>query len=68
MRKILVAEDERNLREGIAEAFRDAKHEVVEAPDGEEALKVLQEQVFEIRGEKRSPRIGVVVVVDLDVP
>ena len=29
MRRLLVAEDERNLREGIAEAFRDAGHEVV---------------------------------------
>ncbi len=48
MRKILVAEDERNLREGIAEAFRDAGHEVVEACDGNQALGLLEEQVFDL--------------------
>ncbi len=48
MRKILVAEDERNLREGIAEAFRDAGHEVVEAEDGQAALKAIEEQVFDL--------------------
>ncbi len=48
MRKILVAEDERNLREGVAEAFRDAGHEVVEAEDGLVALKAIEEQVFDL--------------------
>ncbi len=48
MRKILVAEDERNLREGIAEAFRDAGHEVVEAAAGDEALTCVEEQVFDL--------------------
>ncbi|UCF69417.1 MAG: sigma-54-dependent Fis family transcriptional regulator [Acidobacteriota bacterium] len=48
MRKLLVAEDERNLREGIAEAFRDAGHEVVEAEDGEQALTACGEQVFDL--------------------
>lgn len=48
MRKILVAEDERNLREGIAEAFRDAGHEVVEAAAGDEALSCVEEQVFDL--------------------
>ncbi|MDQ7005766.1 MAG: sigma-54 dependent transcriptional regulator [Acidobacteriota bacterium] len=48
MRKILVAEDERNLREGIAEAFVDAGHEVVQAEAGDEALEALEEQVFDL--------------------
>ncbi len=48
MRKILVAEDERNLREGVAEAFRDAGHEVVEAEDGLQALAAIEEQVFDL--------------------
>lgn len=48
MRKILVAEDEPNLREGIAEAFRDAGHEVAEAEDGQKALELLEEQVFDL--------------------
>ncbi len=48
MRKILVAEDERNLREGIAEAFRDAGHEVVEAADGEQALEEVRAQLFDL--------------------
>ena len=48
MRKILVAEDERNLREGIAEAFREAGHDVAEAQDGEEALESIQAQIFDL--------------------
>ncbi len=48
MRKILVAEDERNLREGIAEAFRDAGHEVIEAEDGEQALEEVRAQLFDL--------------------
>ncbi|MFN7964680.1 MAG: sigma-54 dependent transcriptional regulator [Acidobacteriota bacterium] len=48
MRKILVAEDERNLREGIAEAFRDAGHEVTEAHDGQQALTALEQQVYDL--------------------
>jgi DNA-binding NtrC family response regulator len=48
MRKILVAEDERNLREGIAEAFREAGHDVSQAQDGEEALEAIQTQIFDL--------------------
>ncbi len=48
MRKILVAEDEHNLREGIAEAFVDAGHEVVQAAAGDEALAAMEEQVFDL--------------------
>ncbi len=48
MAKILVAEDERNLREGIAEAFRDAGHEVIEAEDGLAACRLVEDQVFDL--------------------
>ncbi len=48
MARILVAEDERNLREGIAEAFRDARHEVVEAEDGLAAAQLVHDQVFDL--------------------
>ncbi len=48
MKKILIAEDERNLREGIARALRDAGWDVVEAENGNEAVKRLEEQVFDV--------------------
>jgi DNA-binding NtrC family response regulator len=48
MKKILVAEDERTLREGIATAFRDRGWEVVEAADGTEAIARLEEAVFDV--------------------
>jgi DNA-binding NtrC family response regulator len=48
MKKILVAEDERTLREGIATAFRDRGWEVVEAADGAEAIARLEEAVFDV--------------------
>ncbi|RMF74050.1 MAG: sigma-54-dependent Fis family transcriptional regulator, partial [Acidobacteria bacterium] len=48
MAKILVAEDERNLREGIAEAFRDAGHEVLEADNGLDACRLVEDQVFDL--------------------
>jgi DNA-binding NtrC family response regulator len=48
MKKILVAEDERTLREGIATAFRDRGWEVVEAADGQAAIARLEEAVFDV--------------------
>ena len=48
MKKMLVAEDERTLREGIATAFRDRGWEVVEAADGAEAFSRLEEAVFDV--------------------
>jgi DNA-binding NtrC family response regulator len=48
MKKILVAEDERTLREGIATAFRERGWEVVEAADGTEAIARLEEAVFDV--------------------
>jgi DNA-binding NtrC family response regulator len=48
MKKILVAEDEQTLREGIATAFRDRGWHVVEAADGAEAFARLEEEVFDV--------------------
>ena len=42
MKKILLAEDETHLREGIAIALREAGYEVIEAHDGEEACNLLE--------------------------
>jgi len=48
MKKMLVAEDESTLREGIATAFRDRGWDVVEAADGAEAFARLEEAVFDV--------------------
>ena len=48
MKKILIAEDEKNLREGIARALAEAGWEVAEAENGNEAIKRLSEQVFDV--------------------
>jgi DNA-binding NtrC family response regulator len=48
MKKILVAEDEQTLREGIATAFRDRGWEVTEAADGNEAVARIEEEVFDV--------------------
>ena len=48
MKKMLVAEDESTLRQGIATAFRERGWEVVEAADGAEAFARLEESVFDV--------------------
>ena len=48
MKKMLVAEDESTLRQGIATAFRDRGWDVVEAADGAEAFARLEESVFDV--------------------
>ena len=48
MKKILVAEDEPTLREGIATAFRERGWQVTEAADGAEALARLEDEVFDL--------------------
>jgi len=48
MKKILIVEDEPNLREGIVTAFQDRGWRVVAAADGEEAFKALEGEVFDI--------------------
>jgi len=48
MKKILVAEDEPTLREGIATAFRDRGWQVEEAADGETAIARLEQEVYDV--------------------
>ena len=48
MKKILVAEDEPTLREGIVTAFRDRGWQVTEAADGAEAMERLENEVFDV--------------------
>ena len=48
MKKILVAEDEQTLREGIAAAFRDRGWHVSEAPNGAKAIELLEQEVFDV--------------------
>ena len=48
MKKILVAEDEPTLREGIATAFRERGWEVHEAHNGADGIRQLEEQVFDV--------------------
>jgi DNA-binding NtrC family response regulator len=48
MKKILVAEDEPTLREGIATAFRDRGWQVEEAADGEAAIATLEQEVYDV--------------------
>ena len=48
MRKILVAEDEPTLREGIATAFRDRGWQVEEACDGAAAIARLEEEIYDV--------------------
>ena len=48
MKKILVAEDEPTLREGIATAFRDRGWQVEEAVDGEAAIAKLEQEVYDV--------------------
>ena len=48
MKKILVAEDEPTLREGIATAFRDRGWQVEEAVDGEAAIARLEQEVYDV--------------------
>jgi DNA-binding NtrC family response regulator len=48
MKKILVAEDEPTLREGIATAFRERDWQVSEAADASQAIARLEEEVFDV--------------------
>ena len=58
MAKILIAEDERDIRDLITFTLRFAGHEVVAAANGEEALeKALQEKPDLILMDVRMPRM-----------
>jgi two-component system response regulator AtoC len=48
MKKILVAEDEPTLREGIVTAFRDRGWQVNAAADGAEALSQMEGEIFDV--------------------
>ena len=48
MTRILVVEDEQTLREGISTAFRDKGWEVTEAADGDEAIRSLEADLFDV--------------------
>src|SRR6187549_1567154 len=48
MARILVADDEPGLREFVADALELDDHEVVTAPDGKAAAKLLDERSFEL--------------------
>jgi DNA-binding NtrC family response regulator len=48
MKKILIVEDEPNLREGIVTAFQDRGWRVVAAADAEQAFRALEGEVFDI--------------------
>lgn len=48
MKKILIAEDEKNLRRGLARALKEAEWEVVEAENGNEAIKRMGEEIFDV--------------------
>jgi DNA-binding NtrC family response regulator len=45
---MLVVEDEKTLREGIATAFRESAWQVVESEDGEKAMDLLEREVFDV--------------------
>ena len=65
MKKILLAEDEPTLREGIAEDLRGRGYEVLEAPDGEAALRLIEaESLFDlVITDMQMPGAGGVEVV-----
>ncbi len=43
MAKILITDDEKSLRQAMAQILREEGHEVVEAADGEQGLKLILE-------------------------
>jgi DNA-binding NtrC family response regulator len=56
---VLVVDDERNIREGLAEALALEGHEVATASDGEEALAVLgREEVDLVITDLRMPKLA----------
>jgi DNA-binding NtrC family response regulator len=48
MKKLLVVEDEKNLRDGIVTAFQDVGWEVSQASDGAEAIAMLESEVYDV--------------------
>ncbi|WP_096155506.1 response regulator transcription factor [Bacillus sp. FJAT-45066] len=48
MAKILLAEDEEVLRMLVVDTLEDEGHDIVETSDGEEALKHIEEEAFDL--------------------
>ena len=48
MAKILLAEDEEVLRMLVVDTLEDEGHDIVETSDGEEALKRMEEEAFDL--------------------
>jgi DNA-binding NtrC family response regulator len=48
MNKILVVEDENNLRDGVTSAFGDRGWQAVSVPGAEEAFRLLESEVFDV--------------------
>jgi two-component system, NtrC family, response regulator AtoC len=46
--RVLLVEDDADLREPLGEALREARHEVVLASDGEQGLALVTEQTFDV--------------------
>ncbi|MEH2462582.1 response regulator [Nostoc sp.] len=45
MAKILIIDDEKALRQAMAQILKDEGHAVVEAGDGEQGLKIIQQDI-----------------------
>lgn len=56
LKKVLIADDEADLREAVTAALQASGYEVVEAVDGEDALKVFNESTPDL------------VILDLNMP
>jgi CheY-like chemotaxis protein len=55
--RILVADDERNIRKNLAMVLESAGYQVVEARDGEEALTLCRETHPDIAVDLHMPKI-----------
>ncbi|HWP35767.1 MAG TPA: sigma-54 dependent transcriptional regulator, partial [Thermodesulfobacteriota bacterium] len=59
MSRILLAEDDGALRKSLALCLRDQGHEVVEVPDGAEAIERLSSEIFDlVLTDSRMPQTG----------
>jgi two-component system response regulator HydG len=54
--RLLVIEDQEVLRKGIVKFFRDVGHEVDDSPEGDSAVKMLDQVVYDV------------VITDLKLP
>jgi two-component system response regulator PilR (NtrC family) len=59
MLEVLVADDDRNVRESVASALASAGHRVTEACDGAEAVELMASRVFDLAiCDVQMPRLG----------